>query len=78
MAVGFGIIGCGMIANFHARAIADIRGANFTNAILRGANFTGAKTGVQKRWMMAQLVRTVKNGCLENQVKRLDLRRSVC
>jgi predicted dehydrogenase len=28
MATGFGIIGCGMIANFHARAIGDIRGAN--------------------------------------------------
>ncbi|MEK6249968.1 MAG: Gfo/Idh/MocA family oxidoreductase [Planctomycetales bacterium] len=28
MATGFGIIGCGMIANFHARAINDIRGAN--------------------------------------------------
>ena len=27
MAIGFGIIGCGMIANFHAKAIADIRGA---------------------------------------------------
>lgn len=27
MALGFGIIGCGMIANFHARAIADTRGA---------------------------------------------------
>ena len=27
MATGFGIIGCGMIANFHARAIADVRGA---------------------------------------------------
>ena len=27
MAYGFGIIGCGMIANFHARAIGDIRGA---------------------------------------------------
>ena len=26
MALGFGIIGCGMIANFHARAIADVRG----------------------------------------------------
>ena len=24
---GFGIVGCGMIANFHARAIGDIRGA---------------------------------------------------
>ena len=27
MAHGFGLIGCGMIANFHARAIAEIRGA---------------------------------------------------
>ena len=27
MAIGFGIVGCGMIANFHAKAIADIRGA---------------------------------------------------
>lgn len=27
MATGFGIIGCGMIANFHARAIGDVRGA---------------------------------------------------
>lgn len=27
MALGFGIIGCGMIANFHCRAIADVRGA---------------------------------------------------
>ncbi|MEM9409802.1 MAG: Gfo/Idh/MocA family oxidoreductase, partial [Planctomycetota bacterium] len=27
MAIGFGIVGCGMIARFHARAIGDIRGA---------------------------------------------------
>jgi len=27
MAIGFGVIGCGMIANFHAKAIADMRGA---------------------------------------------------
>ena len=25
--LGFGIIGCGMIASFHAKAIADVRGA---------------------------------------------------
>ncbi len=30
MAYGFGIVGCGMIANFHARAVADIRGAAVT------------------------------------------------
>ena len=28
MPTGFGIVGCGMIAGFHAKAIADIRGAN--------------------------------------------------
>ena len=27
MAYGFGIVGCGMISGFHARAIADVRGA---------------------------------------------------
>ena len=27
MAYGFGIIGCGTISDFHARAIADVRGA---------------------------------------------------
>ncbi len=27
MAIGFGIVGCGMISNFHARAIHDVRGA---------------------------------------------------
>lgn len=27
MATGFGVVGCGMIAHFHARAIADVRGA---------------------------------------------------
>lgn len=27
MAIGFGIVGCGMISGFHAKAVADIRGA---------------------------------------------------
>jgi UDP-N-acetyl-2-amino-2-deoxyglucuronate dehydrogenase len=27
MAIGFGIIGCGMISRFHAKAVADLRGA---------------------------------------------------
>ena len=30
MPVGFGIVGCGMISRFHAKAIADIRGAKVT------------------------------------------------
>ena len=29
MAVGFGIVGCGMISHFHAKAIGEIRGAKF-------------------------------------------------
>jgi predicted dehydrogenase len=30
MAYGFGIVGCGMISSFHARAIADVRGAKLS------------------------------------------------
>ena len=30
MAIGFGIIGCGMISRFHAKAVADIKGAKVT------------------------------------------------
>ncbi len=37
MATGFGIIGCGMIANFHARAIADIEDANLVACYNRTA-----------------------------------------
>jgi uncharacterized protein YjbI with pentapeptide repeats len=40
-------------ANFQS---ADIRGANFTKAILQGVNFTGAKAGLQKRWIVNQLI----------------------
>jgi len=50
MAIGFGIVGCGMIANFHARAIADVRGAKLVAcfdtvpaAADRLAESTGAK-----------------------------------
>ena len=50
MSLGFGIIGCGMIANFHARAIADVRGAklvacydNFPAAADRLAESTGCR-----------------------------------
>lgn len=32
MAVGFGIVGCGMIAGFHAKAVTDIRGAKVVAA----------------------------------------------
>jgi predicted dehydrogenase len=35
MPFGFGIVGCGMIAKFHARAIADIRGARLVGCYTR-------------------------------------------
>ena len=50
MSIGFGIIGCGTIAHFHARAIADVRGAklvacydNVPAAADRLAEATGCK-----------------------------------
>lgn len=50
MTVGFGIVGCGMISNFHAKAIADIRGAKlaacfdtFTASADKLAAATGCK-----------------------------------
>jgi predicted dehydrogenase len=45
---GFGIVGCGMIANFHARAIGDIRGARLVacfDTISAAANRLAAATG---------------------------------
>jgi UDP-N-acetyl-2-amino-2-deoxyglucuronate dehydrogenase len=38
MAVGFGIIGLGMISNFHARAIQEIKGAKLVAAYSRSAD----------------------------------------
>ncbi|QEG01621.1 Putative 4,5-dihydroxyphthalate dehydrogenase [Stieleria maiorica] len=35
MSIGIGIVGCGMIANFHARAIADAEGAHLVGAYSR-------------------------------------------
>lgn len=50
MAIGFGIVGCGMISHFHARAIGDVRGAKLVAcfdtvaaAADRLAEATGAK-----------------------------------
>ena len=33
MPIGFGVVGCGMIAGFHAKAIADIRGARLVAGV---------------------------------------------
>ena len=35
MPIGFGIIGCGMISRFHAKAVADIKGAKVTAEVVR-------------------------------------------
>jgi predicted dehydrogenase len=48
MATGFGIIGCGMIANFHARAIGDTPGAKLAacyDAVPAAAERLAASTG---------------------------------
>ncbi len=45
---GFGIVGCGMIANFHAKAIADIRGAKLVacyDAVAASADRLAAAQG---------------------------------
>lgn len=47
---------------------ADIRGANFTDATLRNANFTGAKAGLQKRWLIGQLLTSFLISALLNFV----------
>jgi predicted dehydrogenase len=50
MAIGFGIIGCGMISRFHAKAVADIKGAkiaacfdSFTSAADKFGSEIGCK-----------------------------------
>ena len=48
MATGFGIIGCGMIATFHARALAEIRGAKLIgcfDAVSAASERTAAGSG---------------------------------
>lgn len=48
MAYGFGIVGCGMIANFHAKAIADTRGAKLVacfDSFSASADRLAASTG---------------------------------
>jgi UDP-N-acetyl-2-amino-2-deoxyglucuronate dehydrogenase len=50
MGYGFGIIGCGMISKFHARAIADIRGAKLVacfDSFPASADRLAAETGCQ-------------------------------
>jgi UDP-N-acetyl-2-amino-2-deoxyglucuronate dehydrogenase len=41
MSIGIGIVGCGMIANFHARAIADAQGAQLVGCADRVPEYAG-------------------------------------
>ena len=61
MATGFGIIGCGMISDFHARAIDDVRGAKLVAcydtipaAADRLAESTGCKAYSDLKKMLAE------------------------
>ena len=46
MTIGFGIIGCGMISRFHAKAVADIKGAKVT-ACFDSFTSSAAKFGAE-------------------------------
>jgi predicted dehydrogenase len=59
MAIGFGVIGCGMIANFHAKAIADIKGAKLvacTDAIPAAADRLAQTTGCRAYHKLDQML----------------------
>jgi predicted dehydrogenase len=48
MALGFGIVGCGMISNFHAKAIEDVRGAKLVacfDTVAPAADRLASQTG---------------------------------
>jgi UDP-N-acetyl-2-amino-2-deoxyglucuronate dehydrogenase len=59
MAHGFGIIGCGMISNFHAKAIADVRGAKLVacyDAVPAAADRLAAATGCKAYYNLDDLL----------------------
>lgn len=56
---GFGIVGCGMIARFHARAIGELRGAKLVgcyDAVPAAAARLAAETGCQAHEKLATLL----------------------
>lgn len=60
MALGFGIVGCGMIADFHARAIAETSGAKLiggTSRNLESANRFSAKHQCRAYRDLAEMLR---------------------
>ena len=63
MAIGFGIIGCGMIAHFHARAIGDVRGAKLVACCDKGVgdrSCTTSSFAFRKRAAVASSIQSVR------------------
>ncbi|MEX0587098.1 MAG: Gfo/Idh/MocA family oxidoreductase, partial [Pirellulales bacterium] len=59
MTLGFGIIGCGMISRYHARAIADVRGARLAacfDAVPAAADRLATETGCRAYHRLAALL----------------------
>lgn len=59
MATGFGIIGCGMISQFHARAIKDVRGAELVacfDTVAPAADRLAASTGCKPYYDLGQML----------------------
>jgi predicted dehydrogenase len=59
MAIGFGIIGCGMISRFHAKAIADIKGAKVAacfDSFTSAADKFGAEIGCKIYHKLADML----------------------
>jgi UDP-N-acetyl-2-amino-2-deoxyglucuronate dehydrogenase len=59
MTLGFGIIGCGMIANFHARAIAEVRGAKLMggfDAVPAAADKLAANFGCKPYYNLSDML----------------------
>lgn len=59
MALGFGIIGCGMISNFHAKAIADVDGAELVacfDTVKEAADRLAKETGCTAYYSLDEML----------------------
>jgi len=59
MALGFGIVGCGMISNFHAKAIADVRGAKLVagfDTVAPAADRLAGETGCKAYYQLDDML----------------------
>lgn len=59
MAMGFGIIGCGMISNFHAKAIADVEGAELVacfDMVKEAADRLARETGCKAYYSLDEML----------------------